>query len=147
MKMFWSKDPFLIVYCPDKCKTQRMCDEAVDDFLAALKLIKDWFVTNKTIKKTFYYFVSRWKYTLFYVNENSGNTLSNCNEMGNNLDNNFDEHDPDTIILTRLLDWHIKFEKRKALKKKYKWGVNGMTSQINVGLVLARRSRKEKKKK
>ena len=34
-----------------------------------------------------------------------------------NLDNNFDEDDPDTIIL-RLLAWHIKFEKCKALKKK-----------------------------
>ena len=36
-----------------------------------------------------------------------------------NLDNNnnFDEDDPDTIILTRFLGWHIKFEKRKALKK------------------------------
>ena len=33
------------------------------------------------------------------------------------LDNNFDEDDPDTIILIRLLAWHIKFEKRKALKK------------------------------
>ena len=32
------------------------------------------------------------------------------------LDNNFDE-DPDTIILIRLLAWHIKFEKRKELKK------------------------------
>ena len=34
-----------------------------------------------------------------------------------NLDNNFDEDDPDTIILIRLLAWHIKFEKRKELKK------------------------------
>ena len=33
-----------------------------------------------------------------------------------NLDNNFDEDDP--IILIRLLAWHIKFEKRKELKKK-----------------------------
>ena len=33
------------------------------------------------------------------------------------LDNNFDE-DPDTIILIRLLAWHIKFEKRKEPKKK-----------------------------
>ena len=33
------------------------------------------------------------------------------------LDNNFDEDDHDTIILIRLLAWHIKFEKRKALKK------------------------------
>ena len=35
-----------------------------------------------------------------------------------NLDNNFDEYDPDSIILIRLLAWHIKFEKRKALKKE-----------------------------
>ena len=35
-----------------------------------------------------------------------------------NLDNNFDEDDPDTIILIRLLAWHIKFEKRKELKKR-----------------------------
>ena len=29
-----SEDPFLIVYCPDIYKTQRMCNEAVHDFLA-----------------------------------------------------------------------------------------------------------------
>ena len=34
-----------------------------------------------------------------------------------NFDNNFDEDDLDTIILVRLLAWHIKFEKCKALKK------------------------------
>ena len=34
-----SEDPFMIVYCPDRYKTQRMCDEAVDDSLVALKLI------------------------------------------------------------------------------------------------------------
>ena len=35
-----------------------------------------------------------------------------------NLDNNFDEDDPETFILMRLLVWPIKFEKRKALKKR-----------------------------
>ena len=45
-----SEDPFMIVYCPDKCKTQRMCDEAVDDFLAALKFVPDWCVTSKMIE-------------------------------------------------------------------------------------------------
>ena len=35
-----------------------------------------------------------------------------------NLDNNLVEDDPDTIILVRLLAWHIKFGKRKALKKE-----------------------------
>ena len=34
-----------------------------------------------------------------------------------NLDNNFDEDDPETTILIRLLTWHIKIEKRKELKK------------------------------
>ena len=34
-----------------------------------------------------------------------------------NLDNTFDEDGHDTIIHIRLLAWHIKFEKRKALKK------------------------------
>ena len=32
-------------------------------------------------------------------------------------DNNFDEDDPDIIIHVRLLAWHTKFEKGKALKK------------------------------
>ena len=36
----------------------------------------------------------------------------------NNI-NNFDKDDPETIILIRLLIWHIKFEKRKALRKIY----------------------------
>ena len=34
-----------------------------------------------------------------------------------NLDNNFDEDDPHTIILIRLLTGYNKFEKCKALKK------------------------------
>ena len=45
-----------------------------------------------------------------------------------NLDNNFDEDDLDTIILVRLLAWHIKFEKRKALKKKDKCDANRVAS-------------------
>ena len=56
-----SEDPFLIVYCPDKYKTQSMCDEAVDDSLAALKLVPDWFVTSKVIKKL---------HTALYTDEN-----------------------------------------------------------------------------
>ena len=48
-----SEDPFLIVYCSNKYIAQRMCDEAVDDSLAALKIIPDWFVTSKMIKKLY----------------------------------------------------------------------------------------------
>ena len=34
------------------------------------------------------------------------------------LDNNFDEDDPDAIVLVSLLAWHSKFKKHKALKKR-----------------------------
>ena len=57
-----SEYPFLIVYCPDEYKTQRMCDKAVDDFLASLKLIRDGFVTSKMITKIF---------TSLYADENT----------------------------------------------------------------------------
>ena len=47
----FSEDPFLILFSPDKYETQRKCDEAVDDCLAALKYIPDWFVTSKMLEK------------------------------------------------------------------------------------------------
>ena len=62
---------------------------------------------------------------IIYFNEDFDKVAFNCNEMGIinidlnniNLDNNFDEDDLDTIILIRPLAWHIKSEKRKALKR------------------------------
>ena len=36
-----------------------------------------------------------------------------------NFDDKFDEDDPDTIILIRLLAWHIKFTKPKEFKKEF----------------------------
>ena len=36
----------MLVYCPDKYKTQRMYDEVVHYCLPALKFIPDWFVAN-----------------------------------------------------------------------------------------------------
>ena len=56
-----SEDPSLIVYCLDKYETQGICDEAVNDSLSALKLVLDWFVTNKMIKGLF---------TALYTDEN-----------------------------------------------------------------------------
>ena len=49
---------------------------------------------------------------IFYFTEDSSDAVFNCNQIGinnNNFDNNFDEDDPDTIILIRLLAWYIKF--------------------------------------
>ena len=54
---------------------------------------------------------------ILYFNEVSGDAVFNYNEMGiinidlNNisLDNNFDEEDPNTIILIRFLAWITKY--------------------------------------
>ena len=115
--------PF-IVYCPYKYITEEMCDEAVDNSLVALKLIPDWFVASKMIKKLFTALYA--EENILYVNKDSGDAVFNCNEtcilnidLNNiSLDNNFDEDDPDKIIFVRRLCWRIKFEKRKELKKK-----------------------------
>ena len=64
---------------------------------------------------------------MLYFNEDSSDVTFCCNQMGilsvnlNNInldDTNYEEDDSDTIVLIRLLAWHIKSEKRKALKKK-----------------------------
>ena len=61
-----------------------------------------------------------------YFNEDSGDVVFNSNGTGVlNVDlhniilyNNFDVDDPDTVTSVILMAWHIKFEKRKELKKK-----------------------------
>ena len=116
-----SEDRFLIVYCPNKYETQRMCDEAVDDFLAALKFIPDRFVASKMFKKLLTVLYA--DDNILYFNEDSGNVIFSCNEMGIlnidlNNDTNYNEDDPETIIHIKLLAWLIKFEKRKPLKKE-----------------------------
>ena len=51
-----------------------------------------------------------------------GNEIDIVSENLNNLYlvNNFDEDERDAIILVRLLAWHSKFKKTKALKTKDK---------------------------
>ena len=45
------EDPFMLLFYPDKNKSQRIRDQAVNNnFLAGLKFIPDWFVTSKMIK-------------------------------------------------------------------------------------------------
>ena len=51
--------PFFNSNSPNKYKTQIMCNGTVDDPLVVLKLIPNWFVTTKTIKKLFYCFVRK----------------------------------------------------------------------------------------
>ena len=74
-----SEDPFILVYCPDKYKIQIMCDEAVDDCLAALKFIPDGFVTSKMINKLLTALYS--DDNILYFNKDSGDVMFSCNEM------------------------------------------------------------------
>ena len=101
-----------------------MYEKAINESIATQKLIPDWSVTSKMIKKLFTALYA--DENILYFDEGSGDVVFKCNEMGilnidlNNvsLDNSFDEDDPDTIIPIRLLGCHIKFVKRKELKKQ-----------------------------
>ena len=44
--------------------------------------------------------------------------ILNVNLDNINLDDNFDEDDPDTIVVIRLLAWHSKFERHKTVNKR-----------------------------
>ena len=115
--------PFVIVYCPDKYKTQKKCDETVDDSLAALKSIPGWFVTSKMLEN-FDNALHANDDILFY-NEDFDKVTFIANQKHIlavdldkiNLESNFDEDDPDTIIYIRILAWRSKSKKCKALKK------------------------------
>ena len=104
-----------------------MRDKAVDDFLTALKFVSDWFVTSNMIKISFIALYA--DENILYFNGDSRKVVFICNGMGivnidlNNInpgDTSYDEGNlgtiPDTIH-AKLLAWHVKFEKRKVLKK------------------------------
>ena len=86
-----------------------MFDEAVEDSIATLKLIPNWFVTSKMIKNFFTALYA--DENILYFVEDSSNVVFICKEMGilnidlNNINHydNFDEDDPHTNILIRLL--------------------------------------------
>ena len=100
-----------------------MCDKAVDDSLAALEFVPNWFITSKMIKKLFTALYA--DENKLYFNEDSSNVTFSCNGIDilsanrkniNLDDTNYEEDDLDTIILIRLLAWDVEFEKREELK-------------------------------
>ena len=58
---------------------------------------------------------------IIYLNDDASNVIFSCKKIdilitylnNINLVNTFDEDDPDTIILIRILSWYIKCEKHK----------------------------------
>ena len=57
-----------------------MFDKAVDYSLGALKLVRDWFVTSKIIKKLFTALYT--DLNILYYNDDSTNAVFSFNEMG-----------------------------------------------------------------
>ena len=135
--------PSTIKCVPECFITHEMCDKAVNscffvfhsihsvliniklkECVMKLLIILSRLVCYKKMIKKLYTALYAGE-NILYFNEDSGNVIFSCNEIGIlnidlnniNLDNNFDEDDPETIILIRLLAWHIKFEKAKNLKK------------------------------
>ena len=107
-----SKVRFSIRHVPDQCKTQQMCDEAVDDCLAALKFVPDGFVTRKMFEK-FDNALQDNDDILFNNKDFKKVTIIACHrhifaadldKIKLDNDNNFSEDDPDTIIHVRVWD-------------------------------------------
>ena len=103
-----------------------MYDKAFDDSQLMLKLIPDLLVTSKTITELYAALYA--DESILHFDDDSDNVVFSCNKMSIlnidinkvSLDNNFDEDDPDTIILISLLAGHVKFLKGKAFFKKKK---------------------------
>ena len=115
----------MMVFCTSRCKTQRMCDEAIHSCLAALRFIPDWFVTSRMLKKFDNALHANDDTLSFNDDFNKVTFIANQRHIlaidfeKINLDenNNFVKDDPDTIIHVRFLASRSKFEKRETLKK------------------------------
>ena len=57
-----------------------MCSEDVNNFQPTLNFVPNWFITSKMIKKLFTDLYA--DENILYFDENVGNVLFNCNQMG-----------------------------------------------------------------
>ena len=77
-----------------------MADEIVDDCLAALKLIPDWFVASKMIQNLYTALIS--DDSLLFFDGDSGNVTFCCNEIGV-LSVNLSHINLDNILMKMIL--------------------------------------------
>ena len=116
--------PFKLKYCPDRYKNQKMCDNAVNTYLLALKFVPDWFATSKMIEKlntaVFYnvyiVFGDLESDLLHYLAVNR--PYSVILDKINLDDNSFDNCDRETINHVKLMAFHNKYKQLKASKKR-----------------------------
>ena len=109
-----SKNPFMLVYCHSKPK--KICNEAVDDCVEALKFISDWFVTMKMLEM-FHEMLEIFHHTndeiiifdedfskVTYFANGIGILDVDVNKINFEHDKYFYENGPEFFVLVRLLD-------------------------------------------
>ena len=113
-----SKDLFLMFYCPDKYKTQRKCDEALDDCVAVLIFFLIGLLQVKLLKNCSCALHANddilFNNVIFIANQIHTLTVD-LNKSNLDNDNILSKDDPDTVIHVTLLFWYSKFEKHKTL--------------------------------
>ena len=108
-----SENPFMIIYCLDRYRNQRICDEHVNDRLKAFKFITDWFVPSDDIL----FFNEDFNKVTFITNRRYI-LIEDLGKVKLEKDNNFDENDLHTIIHVRILARRSKLENHKGLEKR-----------------------------
>ena len=113
-----SKEPIMLKYCLDRCKTQEICNKAFDTVLLILKIVLDCFVTSEMLDKLD---------NIIFCNDNIAihdiNSILTFFSDGiglntidlNNINLNYDEDDPENVIHVRHKAW---CKQRKACKRK-----------------------------
>ena len=115
----------MLKYCLDRCKTQEMCDKAVDFFLPTLKFASDWFVTYKMLQELDDFIFSN--DDIVFVNKDSDNVIFSSDDMGLNTiyldninlhDDKYNNDGSENIIRVRLTAWCNRYKQRKTCKKQ-----------------------------
>ena len=116
---------FVFESVPNQYKTQEICDEAVDDYLVALKIISDWFVTSKMLEN--FCDALLINDNILFFDEDFSKVKFLANKMGIlgvdpvniNLDDdvNIYEDDPETFNHVRPLVTKLNLKNTKHLKK------------------------------
>ena len=107
----------MLKYFPDRLKTHKICDKAVNAWLTALKFNRDWLVTSNMLELLNDAVFSNDVIDLNYIDSNIVTLF--CDDMGINTrdlyninldDNSFVDNDLEIIIHVRLMACYNKYK-------------------------------------
>ena len=138
----------MLIYCPDRYKTQKMCKEAVDDCLGALKFISNWFIINKMIERfhdalrandDILFFNKDFHKVTFFANQVDILAVD-LDKINLDDDNSFDEDDPILLFMSDFWLGIVHLKNSNHLEKdKQRINVFGVASSTMMRLVHVRR--------